>query len=53
MSEKKKQIGVTLNEEDYEIVRLLAFESKKSLAGYVKSLLQKEIEKQKKKEKKR
>ena len=52
MKEKKKQIGITLTEEDYEIVRLLAFEEKKSLAGYVKSLLVKKIEKKKKEIKK-
>lgn len=50
MSEKKKQIGITLSEDDYEVVRLLAFEAKKSLAGYVKSVLKKQIDKRKKEE---
>lgn len=51
MRSGKKQIGVTLHEEDYEMVRKLAFDAKKSLAGYIKSLLEKEIKKEKKRNK--
>jgi len=51
MSTGKRQIGVTLSEEDYEVVRKLAFDAKKSLAGYTKSLLEREIKKEKKRNK--
>ncbi len=52
MAERKKQIGFWLEWQDYQIVRKLAFDNEESVAGYVKSVLEEKIKKERNKQKK-
>ena len=47
---EKKQVGIWFDYESYEVVRKLAFDLRLSVAGYLRSLAEKEIKKAKKKE---
>jgi len=52
LSKIVKQVGVQFDSDDYEAIRILAFESKDSVAGYIRKIVQKELKKIKNKDKK-